>query len=404
MKEWYYISGGNQIGPISAKELINKKNSSEIAPTDLVWKDGMAEWLPFREVSELVGVGLQPQQTTKRHITREVALDFVNNYNDHDESGDFIEELNWGTSIDHSAARVLESCVPVLRLKGLIEIDDLTAQSLAKYDGVALCLDGLENVTDLGLKHLSSSLSAQLQLSGKILRSKSRAEYLAQNYDGLLLLGFDGKEVSDDIFEGLSEFRGQALKLDGLTSISAGALASLAASDIENLILPVEVFEDEDHELDDEMLDRFLYEFKGSVDFEGDDYGEDGEDDSLSIDSIKIDEGNPSDEFIVKVDFYYCEVSYEGYMIADRETISVLNRELDSGREVYTPNMPGDWCEEFEISKLEGAFTVHSEKAEDVEAMRKLFGESIGNVELITMITDMVDTDELAEESDDDDD
>ena len=55
------------------------------------------------------------------------------------------------------------------------------------------------------------------------------------------------------------------------------------------------------------------------------------------------------------------------------------------------------FCEEFEISKLEGAFTVHSEKAEDVEAMRKLFGESIGNVELITMITDMVDTDELAE-------
>lgn len=164
----------------------------------------MAEWLPFREVSELVGGGLQPQQATKRHITREVALDFVNNYNDHDESGDFVEELNWGTSIDHSAARVLESCVPVLRLKGLIEIDDLTAQSLAKYDGVALCLDGLENVTDLGLKHLSSSLSAQLQLSGKILRSKSRAEYLAQNYDGILILGFDGTEVSDDIFEVLS--------------------------------------------------------------------------------------------------------------------------------------------------------------------------------------------------------
>ena len=395
---WYYAVAGRQFGPVSTDELISKKIGGEIAPTDLVWKDGMAEWLPFREVSELVGGGLQPQQATKRHITREVALDFVNNYNDHDESGDSVEELNWGTSIDHSAARVLESCVPVLRLKGLIEIDDLTAQSLAKYDGVALCLDGLENVTDLGLKHLSSSLSAQLQLSGKILRSKSRAEYLAQNYDGILILGFDGTEVSDDIFEGLSEFRGQALKLDGLTSMSAGALASLAASDIENLVIPVEIFEDEDHELDDEMLDRFLGEFKGGVDFEGYDYGEDGEDgedDSVSIDSIKIDEGNPSDEFIVKVDFYYCEVSYEGYMIADRETISVLNRELDSGREVYTPNMPGDWCEEFEISELGGAFTIHSEKAEDVEAMRKLFGESIGNVELITMITDMVADDEM---------
>ncbi len=142
----------------------------------------------------------------------------------------------------------------------------------------------------------------------------------------------------------------------------------------------------------------------GSVNLTGEGYEEDEgyEDDRSSIGLIKINGGAPSDEFIVEVNFDYCEVEYQGHMIVDRETISVLNRELDSGREVYTPNMPGSWCEEFEISELKGAFTIHSEKVEDVEAMRKLFGERIGNVQLITMITDMV-ADELAEESDDDD-
>ena len=53
MKEWHYIRRGKQIGPASSKEFINKKNSGEIAPTDLVWTDGMAEWLPFMEVADL---------------------------------------------------------------------------------------------------------------------------------------------------------------------------------------------------------------------------------------------------------------------------------------------------------------------------------------------------------------
>ncbi|MDB4408193.1 DUF4339 domain-containing protein [Akkermansiaceae bacterium] len=72
MKEWHYISKGKQIGPASSEELINKKNSGEIAPTDLVWTDGMAEWLPFMEVADLGRSGLQPEQTSEGCITRKV--------------------------------------------------------------------------------------------------------------------------------------------------------------------------------------------------------------------------------------------------------------------------------------------------------------------------------------------
>ena len=413
---WYYAVAGRQFGPVSTDGLISKKIGRQIASTDLVWKDGMAEWLPFREVPELAGGGLQPQQTTKRHITREVALDFVSHPKDSEEGlcdGDLI----WGTSIDHSAARVFVEYEGVLRLKGLIEIDDLAAELLSCYFGPSLCLDGLENVTDLGLEKLSHSLAAHLQLSGKVLKSQSRAEYFSQNYEGTLVLRCEGIKISNDVIEGLWRFRGEALALDGFTLIDAESLTYLAGLKVENLFIPGEIFEGEDHQLDLDLADSFLNDFHGNVRLTGEGYEEDEEDeededyedyedyedDRSSIGLIKIDEGAPSDEFIVEVNFEYCDVEYQGYMIVDRETISVLNRELDSGREVYTPNMPGSWCEEFEISELKGAFTIHSEKATDVEAMRSLFGERIGNVQLITMITDMV-ADELAEESDDDDD
>ncbi|MDA7891784.1 DUF4339 domain-containing protein, partial [Akkermansiaceae bacterium] len=49
VSEWHYISNEKQIGPVSLEELINKKNSGEIAPTDLVWSAGMADWLPIQE-------------------------------------------------------------------------------------------------------------------------------------------------------------------------------------------------------------------------------------------------------------------------------------------------------------------------------------------------------------------
>jgi hypothetical protein len=93
-------------------------------------------------------------------------------------------------------------------------------------------------------------------------------------------------------------------------------------------------------------------------------------------------QGAPGDEFIVEVDFDYCGVSYSGYQILTRTQIVKLCKQLESDRQIGTPNMPGDWWEEFDVSDLNGAFTIHSDRLEDVEAMRGLFGESVGNTEL----------------------
>lgn len=44
--EWHYSKGGQQHGPASAAELKALAKSGELLPTDMIWKEGMAEWKP----------------------------------------------------------------------------------------------------------------------------------------------------------------------------------------------------------------------------------------------------------------------------------------------------------------------------------------------------------------------
>ena len=108
----------------------------------------------------------------------------------------------------------------------------------------------------------------------------------------------------------------------------------------------------------------------------------------IDKDLIKIisNEGEPEDEFIVGIDFYYREVTYSGYQIVDRSTVKILWDELQKDRQVYTPNMPKHWYEEFDISLLEDAFSIHSDSPDDVNSMRNLFGDSVGNTDLLNRV------------------
>lgn len=51
--QWYYSKNGTQLGPIAQGELISKLASGEVSPSDLVWKDGMGDWIPASQVAEL---------------------------------------------------------------------------------------------------------------------------------------------------------------------------------------------------------------------------------------------------------------------------------------------------------------------------------------------------------------
>ena len=53
--EWYYAKHGKQEGPVSTDALKSLINTGQVAPTDLVWREGMAEWTPAAQVGELSG-------------------------------------------------------------------------------------------------------------------------------------------------------------------------------------------------------------------------------------------------------------------------------------------------------------------------------------------------------------
>lgn len=53
--QWYYSKNGSQLGPISEGELRNKISTGDIYQTDLVWREGMKDWLPVSKVAELAG-------------------------------------------------------------------------------------------------------------------------------------------------------------------------------------------------------------------------------------------------------------------------------------------------------------------------------------------------------------
>lgn len=52
--QWYYSKNGTQLGPISEAELRAKLSAGEVSPADLVWKEGMGDWLPTARIPELL--------------------------------------------------------------------------------------------------------------------------------------------------------------------------------------------------------------------------------------------------------------------------------------------------------------------------------------------------------------
>jgi Interferon-induced transmembrane protein/GYF domain 2 len=58
MIQWYYSKNGTPFGPVEQEEICAKLATGEIAPTDQVWRDGMANWLPAAQVPELANRSL----------------------------------------------------------------------------------------------------------------------------------------------------------------------------------------------------------------------------------------------------------------------------------------------------------------------------------------------------------
>lgn len=62
---WYYVVNGTQVGPVSFDELKAAADGKKLSPSDLVWQEGTADWVPARTVANLfpAPAGRPPQPT-----------------------------------------------------------------------------------------------------------------------------------------------------------------------------------------------------------------------------------------------------------------------------------------------------------------------------------------------------
>lgn len=54
MREWYYTQAGAQRGPIRGERLEQLARSGRLLATDLVWREGLAEWVPAGCIKDLL--------------------------------------------------------------------------------------------------------------------------------------------------------------------------------------------------------------------------------------------------------------------------------------------------------------------------------------------------------------
>jgi hypothetical protein len=52
-EEWHYSSKGDRHGPVTAGELKRLADGGQLSPTDLVWKEGLANWVVASNVKGL---------------------------------------------------------------------------------------------------------------------------------------------------------------------------------------------------------------------------------------------------------------------------------------------------------------------------------------------------------------
>ncbi len=53
MSVWFYAKEGKQMGPVDEATLRQLVSEGEIPSSSLVWRQGMAQWTPFSQITDL---------------------------------------------------------------------------------------------------------------------------------------------------------------------------------------------------------------------------------------------------------------------------------------------------------------------------------------------------------------
>lgn len=61
--EWYYARNNQQQGPVAVQLLQDMARSGQLQPTDLVWQQGMPNWIPASQVPQFFAAPPAPAYT-----------------------------------------------------------------------------------------------------------------------------------------------------------------------------------------------------------------------------------------------------------------------------------------------------------------------------------------------------
>jgi hypothetical protein len=68
-EQWHYSEGNEKLGPVSRDELRAMAADGRLAPTDLVWRDGMSKWTEGKRVNGLFPSKVGPPPVPRRRQT-----------------------------------------------------------------------------------------------------------------------------------------------------------------------------------------------------------------------------------------------------------------------------------------------------------------------------------------------
>ena len=64
--KYYYVENGEEVGPVTSRELRQKVLDGVIGPDDEVWKQGLANWVPARKIKGLIDRPGKPRKSGKK--------------------------------------------------------------------------------------------------------------------------------------------------------------------------------------------------------------------------------------------------------------------------------------------------------------------------------------------------
>ena len=73
--EWYYASDGQQHGPVTSAELRRMAGAGQLRRDDLLWKEGMPEWIIANDIQNLFSSAVSPSVVPMAQARSEISYE-----------------------------------------------------------------------------------------------------------------------------------------------------------------------------------------------------------------------------------------------------------------------------------------------------------------------------------------